>query len=409
MFSRLVSLFFSSTSFVHFTHYPSTLRKLQLIFRIDSDVPVADMDRLVATLCAQTPRLKSLILRFDGNSLTAVHAGRILNSLRDLQFLRMHNISFDPKRSAVHTVELAHPHLKTIPFIGITGVETVPIWLPGVTVADESTIERHGLFSPNISKVSLDQERTLEDRNSFFQRLATYATIAIIDTRDSPSPNGGTISGLSMLKSLSSLFLQRSNAPISDDIIAEMLPQLPLLSRLSVKLTSGGRHRSCSWLRHPRLCDIWLMYEGGIDLDEIHMSGQSLPMLRAAKTFVRNILVHSIAAENFAQLETMAIRLPQHPTNFMLRDCPVMHTLRIDSISVGDLQLSNLPSLREVSMQARWVDEATCIKHVELPVLMRCEGKFDRGHAELCRQQFVPKLIFKYGRISLTSSSSEPL
>jgi hypothetical protein len=217
MFQALEKLLISSQTFVEFTHYPPMLRELRLSFRLAHGpraLPDVTMDLFVSTLCVQLPRLLSLKLWFGGKNFTKAHAERFLNSLRYLEVLRIQNHAYDSKFPANQKLEVAHGHLKSVPFISITEVETVLVWLPGVHSVTESAFNTFGVFSSNFSLLCLNENRTLAERNSMFERLATHCRITAVECRSNVSCS--TILGISMLRSITSLDLELLGQPILD-------------------------------------------------------------------------------------------------------------------------------------------------------------------------------------------------
>jgi hypothetical protein len=280
MFKSLETLELSVNSFVEITQYPPMLRKLHLSFKYAGVLvlPEGALERLLDAIFTQVPRLRSFKLLMGGNNLKAKHAELILKLLRHLENLSVGNAEYQKSsEGSKHVIQVAHPRLRHIPAFCITGVEVWPVWLPGVTRTNESTVERCGVFSPNISAIKLDVKEILEERNEMFERLSTSCRAAVLDVQ---GPRGSPwFAGIALLKNLTFLFLRDARQSILDDVLAEILPQLPLLSQLQATVTSGGRRGSCDWLRHSRLCDVWLMYNDGDDLDEVHLTKDLLPML----------------------------------------------------------------------------------------------------------------------------------
>jgi hypothetical protein len=395
MFQSLVTLLVSSTDkFVEITNYPPTLREVQLSFQARRGACIlaeGSLDRFMNTICVQLPRLRSLKLHIGGSNLTHAHAVQALNSLRFLEDLRLGNSDSDGPAATSHRIEVTHPHLLRIPRFSISGVQTVPVWLPAVTSVSESTFVRFGTFSPNICKVYLDQDTITEARYSMFTRLATYYRITSIEGYS--GLQGATISGLSLLKTITSLVLRAVREPLADDIFAEILPQLPLLSRLHSKIKSGGRHRSCDWLHHPRLCNLWMLYDGGSELDGMHFIGDHLPLLTTLDVEVRNVAVRNVAVKDLPLLESASLCFCTDVTNLTIGNCTSLQEPRIE-LSVGALDLYQLPALTYLNLSAIWVDGITAIGPLDLPKLNRCRCYLDEEHEERWEQYFFPKLIF---------------
>eukprot|EP01122_Echinamoeba_exundans_P004447 TRINITY_DN1448_c0_g1_i3.p1 TRINITY_DN1448_c0_g1~~TRINITY_DN1448_c0_g1_i3.p1 ORF type:complete len:523 (-),score=38.42 TRINITY_DN1448_c0_g1_i3:163-1731(-) len=387
VFTSLKALEVTANTFTFTTHFPPTLERLQISSDKVLNAEDAYMDSFFDALCVKWSRLKSLKLRFGDKPITARNAERVLNSLRELEELILENDGYVATEAITRRIELTHPCLHRVPKLSITGLQAVPVWLPGITRETESNIARYGVVSSNIAHVTLDMSgRTEAQRREMFERLAEKCRVAGIQAR-----SWDPFCSVSLLKTLTSLSLRIYNDPAPDDVFADLVPQLPLLFHLQVVLRSSGRHSSCKWLRHPRLCDLRLHYSGGVPLDEVSLTRDSLPMLCTAELEFQNLQLFKLVVHGLPMLDDLRIECAGERTDFRIQNCAALQVLQVLKFRVGELHLCDLHGLRELTLRARWVVGATRIIRVDLPQLIRAYCYLSQPE-DLWRAEFVSKL-----------------
>eukprot|EP01122_Echinamoeba_exundans_P004446 TRINITY_DN1448_c0_g1_i2.p1 TRINITY_DN1448_c0_g1~~TRINITY_DN1448_c0_g1_i2.p1 ORF type:complete len:760 (-),score=69.57 TRINITY_DN1448_c0_g1_i2:154-2433(-) len=386
IFISLRDLQIYKDSFTPILRFPPTLQKLQISSKLLSNADDANLDSFFEALCVQVPRLKDLKIHFHSNFITVQQAERVLNSLRELEDLSLVNGGYVSTEAITHRIELTHPCLHRVPKLSITGLQAVPVWLPGITQQTESNIVRYGIVSANIVRVLLETDNSLMQRQDLFDRLAKKCRVAAIDAR-----SWAALSSISLPKTLTSLRIQTYSKPVPDDVIAALVSQLPMLSDLRVALRSVGQHASCRWLHHPRLSHLHLYFWDGVDLDEISFTRESLPMLCSAEVQCQRLQIFTFVVDELPLLETLRIDSPGEQTDLSVRNCPALQLLELRRICLGELYLCDLPGLRELIVSATWVPDVTCIVRVDLPQLIRASCLLNEPE-DLWRTEFINKL-----------------